>query len=421
MLPPFELKIAIERTVREEWGRILAALVKSLGDIQLAEDCMQDAVVSAMEHWQKSGLPRSPAGWIITAARRKAIDRIRRDKNFASKQSELSYLIDLENQTGTDSETEMIPDKRLEMIFTCCHPALDEKSRVALTLRTIGGLSTPEIASAFLDKTVAMQQRLTRAKKKIKLAGIPYQIPDETVLPERISSVLRIIYLIFNEGYSATAGEELTRAELTSEAIRLARIIRQLLPGETEVAGLLALMLLHESRFYARLGENGELISLEHQNRERWDKAKIREGAAILEQILPKGRIGPYQLQAAISAIHAQSRSWAETDWPQIAALYELLYTVEPSDVVRINQAVAVSYACSVSDALAMLDDAAKNGRLARYQPYHAAKADLLARSGDKTGAIVSFQTAISLSENQTEKAFLKRKLEVIRDRPVGK
>ncbi len=411
MLPPLTLQRTIDRTVREEWGRILACLVKSVGDLQLAEDCLQDAVVSAMDHWQKTGLPKSPAAWLITAARRKAIDRLRRDRNFASRQDEISYLIELDNQALDDGEAELIPDERLEMIFTCCHPALAEKTRIALTLRTLGGLTTEEIAHAFLDRPDAMAQRLVRAKKKISLAGIPYKIPDSAVLPERISSVLSVIYLIFNEGYSASSGDALTRTDLIEEAIRLARIVNRLLPDDTEISGLLALMLLHDARRFARTGKLGELVPLETQNRRRWDQAKISEGVRILETVLPKRRLGPYQLQAAISAVHAQSPSWQETDWPQIEALYNLLYASQPSPVVRMNQAVAVSYARSPEAALTMLDEAAAGGVLDAYQPYFAARADVLVRAGRTQDARKSFNTAIKLSDNSQEKAFLHDKI----------
>ncbi len=402
----------IEKTVREEWGRILASLVKMLGDFQLAEDCLQDAVVSAMHHWGRNGLPNSPAAWLITTARRKAIDRLRRDKNAASKQDEISYLLDLENQTMGETETDVFPDKRLEMIFTCCHPALEEKTRVALTLRTLGGLTTEEIAGAFLDRPEAMAQRLVRAKKKISLAGIPYAIPDGDVLPERISSVLRVIYLIFNEGYSATAGDTLMRSDLSEEAIRLARIVYQLLPEETEVSGLLALMLLHDSRRFARVGEHGQMVALEEQDRSLWDSGKMREGSALLRASLPKRRLGPYQLQAAISAVHAESPHWSQTDWPQIEALYDLLYSIQPSAVVRVNQAIAVSHARCVEVGLKMLNAAGHDGRLERYQPFHAAKADLLARSGNLSEAAGCLRTAIDLTENDLECAFLQAKLE---------
>ena len=419
MLPPLKLTHVIEKTVREEWGRILASLTKNLGDMQLAEDCLQEAVISAMNHWQKNGLPKSPPAWLIKVARRKAIDRLRRDQNFASKQNEISYLIELENQTNIEGERDVmqhvIPDKRLEMIFTCCHPALEEKTKIALTLRTLGGLSTQEIANAFLDNPEAMAQRLVRAKKKIAIANIPYEIPDKQALPERLSSVLNVIYLIFNEGYSSNSGDSVTRADLSDEAIRLARIIKNLSPEETEITGLLALMLLHDSRRQARTtssGEkSGEMISLEDQNRERWDNAKISEGIKLIKAALPKQRLGPYQLQAAISAVHAEAKTWEQTDWAQISALYNLLYAMQPSPVIRINQAMAVSYSQSLQAALTMLMDANEAGKLDKYQPFHAAKADLLSRMGNTTQAKLSFKIAIKLSNNQQEKDFLIQKI----------
>lgn len=410
MLPPLTLERVIEKTVREEWGRILACLVKSLGDVQLAEDVLQDAIMVAMDRWKTAGLPNSPAAWLITTARRKAIDRLRRDQKLASRKDEISYLLDLEHRMIDESASDDIPDKRLEMIFTCCHPALEEKSRVALTLRTLGGLTTEEIAHSFLDKPETMAQRLVRAKRKISLAGIPYEIPDRTLLPQRISSVLSVIYLIFNEGYFASSGASLVRADLCEEAVRLARVVYGLLPDETEVGGLLALLLLHDSRRSARMGKQGNMISLQEQNRSRWDSSKIAEGEAILKQILPKQRIGTYQLQAAISAVHAQSASWDDTDWPQIYALYQLLYQIQPSPVIRINQAVAVSYMRSIEEALEMLTAAADGGDLDRYQPYFAARADLLARAGRCDEARACFETAIELTGNEAEKAFLTKK-----------
>ncbi len=410
MLPPLTSKATIEKTVREEWGRILASLVSNLNDFQLAEDCLQDAIVSAFDHWEKNGLPHSPAAWLITVARRKAIDRLRRTKTAAEKQNEVSYLIELEHQDKELDEVDIIPDKRLEMIFTCCHPALGEKTSVALTLRTLGGLSTEEIASAFLDKPDAMQQRLTRAKKKIALAGIPYKIPEKEDLEDRISGVLRTIYLVFNEGYSASSGDNLTRTDLSEEAIRLARIVHQLLPQQTEAVGLLALMLLHDSRRLARTGPDGEMIALSDQNRSRWNRAKINEGVSILKGALVKKRIGSYQLQAAISAVHAQSMSWAETDWVEISALYELLYDLEPTPIIRINQAVAISFSRSLERALEILDEAAADGELDNYQPYFAAKADLLFRAGRKAQALDNMKRAIALSDNHRERAFLEQK-----------
>jgi RNA polymerase sigma-70 factor (ECF subfamily) len=400
MLPPRSLDRAIEQCVREEWGRILASLVKRLGDFQLAEDCLQDAVLIAMDKWAIKGLPKSPAGWLISVARRKAIDRMRRSANFASKQAEIAYLLELESTEEED--TEGFGDERLNMIFTCCHPALEEKTRVALTLRTLAGLSTEEIAGAFLDKVDAMSARLTRAKAKIAATGIPYRIPETDELPERLGSVLTVIYLIFNKG--------IERGDLSGEAIRLARIVLGLMPEEPEVAGLLALMLVHDARRVARLDEAGAFVPLEAQNRTRWSKAKIEEGVSLLKATLARGRVGPYQLQAAIHAVHGQAATWGETDWLEIAALYEVLYRMHPSPVVRINQAVAVSYAVSVARGLAMLDEAGVGGALARYQPYWAARADFLGRLGETQLAKESYGRAIDLSQNQPEQEFLRGK-----------
>jgi RNA polymerase sigma-70 factor (ECF subfamily) len=409
MLPPHSLRQAIDRCVREEWGRILAALTKSCGDMQLAEDCLQDAVTKAMDVWTRDGLPRSPAAWLITTARRRAVDRLRRNARFQARVPELSYLADLEN-TPDEGDDSAIPDKRLEMIFTCCHPALEEKTQVALTLRTLGGLTTDDIARAFLDKPDAMAQRLVRAKKKIAAAGIPYEIPPAEALPSRIGAVLSVIYLIFNAGYTgANAG----KWGLSDEAIRLARIIRKLMPDDTEVAGLLALMLLHDARRVARKSENGDMIPLEKQNRNRWDRAKITEGDAILQDVLPKGRIGPYQLQAAISALHTQAADWNSTDWPQIAALYALLYRIQPTPVVRINHAMAVSYAASIEAALEMLESVGNDPQMMRYQPFLTAKADLLHRAGH-ADAVVFYDAAISVTEHPAERTFLQSKRDCI-------
>lgn len=400
MLPPRSSDRAIECCVREEWGRILASLVKRLGDFQLAEDCLQDAVLVAMDKWAVEGLPKSPAGWLISVARRKAIDRMRRSANFASKQAEIAYLMELE---GVEEEDAIgFGDERLEMIFTCCHPALEEKTRVALTLRTLGGLSTEEIAEAFLDKVDAMSARLTRAKNKIATAGIPYRVPEPEELPERMGSVLTVIYLIFNKG--------IERDDLSDEAIRLGRILLGLMPEEPEVAGLLALMLLHDARRVARTDEAGAFVPLDAQNRTRWNKAKIEEGVALLKAALARGSVGPFQLQAAIHAVHGQAATWGETDWAEIVALYEVFYRLQPSPVVRINQAVAASYAVSVSHALKMLDDVGVGGALEHYQPYWAARADVLGRLGKVHSARDCYERAITLSDNEPEQDFLRRK-----------
>ena len=411
MMPPQTPAQAIERTVREEWGRILAALVKSLGDFQLAEDCLQDAVARALEVWSDRGLPDMPAAWLITTARRKAIDLIRKDARFAARKAELSHLLDSAHENPPEIIPEVIPDKRLEMIFTCCHPALDQKTQVALTLRTLGGLRTNDIAAAFLDKPATMAQRLVRAKQKIAGARIPYEIPQKADLLDRIAAVLAVIYLIFNQGYSTLNAQS---QQLTGEAIRLGRIMRHLMPDEPEVAGLLALMLLHDARYHSRQSSDGALIPLEEQNRKRWDRAKIAEGDALLRVTLPKGAVGPYQLQAAISGLHAGSPRWEDTDWPQIAALYALLFQIQPTPVVQVNHAVAVSYARSAQAGLALLSPLASTPNFSRYQPFHAACAALFARNGESDRARASYATAIALTDDPAERWFLERKCSMI-------
>lgn len=411
MLPPQTPAQAIERTVREEWGRILAALVKSLGDFQLAEDCLQEAVARALVAWKDNGLPDAPAAWLITTARRKAIDMIRKDTRFAARKAELSHLMDIAHQDACDATPETIPDKRLEMIFTCCHPALDEKTQVALTLRTLCGLSTDNIAAAFLDKPAAMAQRLVRAKQKIAGARIPYRIPRHADLPERITAVLAVIYLIFNQGYSTL---NVQSQQLRGEAIRLGRIASNLMPDEPEVAGLLALMLLHDARQLSRRNSEGELIPLEDQNRKRWDRGKVAEGDALLRKTLPRGGVGPYQLQAAISGLHTGSPTWENTDWAQIAALYALLFQMQPSPVVQVNHAVAVSYARSAAEGLKLLSPLKGAPNFVQYQPYHAACAALFARNGELDRAQQAYAEAITLTDDPAERRFLERKRAMI-------
>lgn len=408
MSPSLTSKDEIERVVREEWGRNLASLVKTLGDFQLAEDCLQDALISAFEHWERSGLPRSPAAWLLKVARRKAIDRIRRDRGFAAKLPELTYLYELENSVDDVEEGGVISDERLQMIFICCHPALAEKSRVALTLRSLGGLSTDQIAAAFLDTGEAMQRRITRAKIKIKGAGIAYKVPEVEDLPERLASVLRTLYLIFNEGYSASSGEALTRVDLSNEAIRLARITAHLMPDECEVQGLLALMLLHDSRRSTRVGGNGEVVTLKHQNRARWNRAKIEEGTAILQACLPLGRTGPYQIQAAISGVHAHSVDWKSTDWAQIVELYAALLCFENTPVVQLNQAVAMSMAGTPERALEVLSALEA---MESYVPYHLARAEVLGKLGRTLDAKDALCLALEHTQNSVEAEFIRTKL----------
>lgn len=410
MLPSLSLEQSIDAIVREEWGRRLSILVKDFRDFQLAEDCLQDAIVSAINEWRCSGLPSSPAGWLVVTARRKAIDRLRRKNTATINAGEISYLADLEN-TSEDIDIDALPDKRLEMMFTCCHPALPEKTRIALTLRTIGGLTTEEIAAAFLDTPKAMGQRLSRAKLKMQKAGIPYIIPDKAVLPERLKGVLAVIYLVFNEGYSSSSEKNLIRTGLVAEAIRLTRIINHLLPATPEIEGLLALMLLHDARSNARIPQQGQMKSLEHQNRKTWHKGKITEGRALVKQALKRGHVGPYQIQAAISALHSEAKSWQQTDWAQIYALYKLLHTMQPSPVILINVALAKSYAVSPESVLIELETLEDRPELSSYQPYFAAKADILSRAGRVEEAQFALIRAIALSTNKTEREFLKSKL----------
>ena len=399
----------LEQVVRQEWGRLVSSLIKTLRDFQLAEDSLQDAIESAVEHWSRNGAPRVPAAWLLQTARRKAIDRLRRDANFRRKEPEIARLLALDSETTLEPDEMHIPDERLSLIFTCCHPALDEKSRVALTLRTIGGLTTGEIARAFLDSETTMAQRLVRAKQKIKLAGIPYQVPEAADLPERTYAVLNVIYLVFNEGYAATYGSDLIRLSLCDEAIRLARVIVQLRPDLGEAKGLLALMLLSAARMPARSDEQGHLVPLDEQNRSLWDAAKIAEGTAIISVSLTPQTLGPFLIQAAISAVHCEAASHEQTDWQQIVSLYDVLQRLTPNPVIRLNRAIALAFAESSFD---VLDEMTRlEPDLVTYQPYHAGLADILRRAGQTPAAITAYKKAIALSTNTSERAFLEKRL----------
>ena len=406
---PENLSRSIETLYRAESGRILATLVRLLGDLDVAEEAMHEAFAAALDTWPQTGVPEKPRPWLISTARFKAIDGMRRRARFNNAQKDLSLYLEARGNDAPQADEE-IEDDRLRLIFTCCHPALPPEARVALTLREVCGLTTEEIAKAFLTTPRTLAQRIVRAKAKIREMQIPYEVPTPQELPARIGAVLQVVYLVFNEGYSAAAGREVMRAELTGEAIRLGRLLSELRP-EPEVLGLLSLMLLHESRRAARASLTGELILLENQDRSLWNRAQIAEGVALLEKALNSRRFGSYTLQAAIAAVHAQAESVGATDWRQIVALYDQLLRIQPSPVVQLNRAVAIAMCDGPGAGLANIDALLEQGELADYYLAHSARADMYRRLGRAAEARTSYEKALALTQQEPERQFLQERI----------
>ena len=406
------IQTAVDELYRTQSRRVLATLIRLLGGFDAAEEALHDAFVAALERWPHEGVPANAVSWLVSAGRFKAIDRARRRANFDAKQEEVAReMIDSANAgQSRHNDDEAIGDDRLRLIFTCCHPALSPDAQVALTLRTVGGLTTEEIAHAFLMPAPTLAQRIVRAKNKIRDARIPYEIPEHRDLPARLDAVLAVLYLIFNEGYSASSGDALTRADLCAEAIRLCRLLVELLP-EAEAEGLLALMLLHDSRRAARVSASGELLLLEEQDRTRWNAAHIREGVMLTERALRSRRFGPYALQAAIGAVHAEATNASETDWRQIVGLYDVLLRVQPSSVVELNRAVAVAVIDGAERGLALVDALLLRGELTTYHLAHSARADMLRRLGRRAEALAAYERALALTMQGPQRRFLERRM----------
>ncbi|HXQ72705.1 MAG TPA: RNA polymerase sigma factor [Pyrinomonadaceae bacterium] len=405
----------LEQVFREEYGRIIAMLIRQSGSFDLAEEALNEAFLNAVATWERDGPPRNPGAWLTTVAHRRLLDALRRDKTRTDKQPEIEYeTTRLQPHAEPESieETVEYPDDRLRLIFTCCHPSLGRDAQVALTLRTLGGLTTTEIAHAFLLPETTLAQRLVRAKQKIRVAGIPYEIPALERLSDRLAAVQAVLYLIFNEGYAASAGAKLVRNDLCAEAIRLGRVLCELLPNEPENAGLLALMLLQNSRRRARVNDRGELVTLEEQDRSLWDRKEIEEGLRLVTKALAMGRVGKYQLQAAIAAVHCEANTAAETDWPQIVALYEELMRISSSPVIALNYAAAVAMAKGAENGLRLIEAAGASGTLNNYYLFHAARADLLRRLNRFPEACAAYERALALTTNQIEQNYIRRRLD---------
>ena len=401
---------AVDAVYRADSRRVLATLIRLLGDFDLAEEAMHQAFAAALEQWERDGVPQNPRAWLVTTGRFKAIDRMRRRARFDASSGELAERLDAEAREAEETDHEGLEDDRLRLIFTCCHPSLPPDAQMALTLREVCGLTTEEIARAFLTAPSTLAQRIVRAKSKIKVAHIPYEVPGRSELPDRLDTVLHVVYLVFNEGYSASSGESLTRHDVSGEAIRLGRLLVELMP-EPEVMGLLALMLLHESRRTARTSPDGDIVLLDDQDRSLWDRGQIAEGAALVERALASRRIGPYTLQAAIAAAHARAETAAATDWDEIAGLYDVLERVTPSPVVALNRAAAVAMRDGPAAGLALIDAILARGELADYHLAHSARAELCRRLGRTAEARASYERALGLTRLEPERRFLERRL----------